>query len=170
EVRRLRRGFHLAGGMEATGGASGTSPHVTAPNPYAPPNAPVSDVAAAPQSKVPQYIVAILVGLQLLGTLQVGGGYVELVNKGALNAYGLLFGSSGSLCLYVGAVLAAITGVRGRVLFILGAVGLGLLVWNSGGLYPWTVVAAVGAVLGVAGWWITSTARNARMVVAKAGR
>jgi len=135
---------------------------MTTPNPYAPPRTALSDVkAVAPQSKVPQYIVAALVGLQLVGSLRFSEIYLELVRTGAVHPLALLFGFSGSLCLYAGAILAAINGVRGRILFLLAAVGLALSVRYWIWFWPGTTVAAFGAVLGVAGWWITRRALKA---------
>ena len=130
------------------------------PNPYKPPNAPVSDVQAVP-SKYPRYVVAGLVAVQMLGTLYYSGVYVELARRSVASPLALILGAPASACLYVAAILAVISHSRGRLLFLFGAIGLALSVPLWGWQYVWSLLPAFGAALGMVGWWITRRTNEA---------
>jgi hypothetical protein len=133
-------------------------------NPFTPPNAAVTDVQPV-QSKMPQYVIAALIAIQLLATIRYAGAYFELVRVGAAHPAALLFGAPASLCLYIAAIVMVFGGSRGRRLFLFGAVGLALSVPFWGGPYLWTVVAGCGAALGAGGWWVTGRARRSEIPV-----
>lgn len=128
-------------------------------NPFAAPTAqiadPEADASNSRKSRLPRYIVAVLIAVQLAATWRFSWTYFELVRTGAARPLALLFGGIGSICLYVAAILALAKQPRGQALFLVAAVSLGLSVPMWGLPYAWSWVAGYGALLGVLGWWIT---------------
>ena len=126
---------------------------MTSRNPYAPPKATVADLHPS-ESRAPRYAIAALVAVQLLASWYYSGVYFELVRTGGAHPLALLLGIAGSLCLYVAAILIVTTRSRGEAVFLAAAVALASSVPMWRWPYPWSLVAAYGAALGVAGWWI----------------
>lgn len=123
------------------------------PNPYQPPQAIVGE-PPAPPGRFLRYLVAGLVALQLLLTFRYSGLYYELVRAGAAPLAALLLGLPSSVCLYVAAVLLVVTRTHGHRLFFVAGLGLALSVPLWQWPYVWAGVAAFGAILGAAGWWV----------------
>ncbi len=118
----------------------------------------VIDADAAPEEPPrsalsPRFAIVALIAFQLLAALGFGAKYVALARSGDVFAVAAVFTVPASLCLYAGAVLLALRPGRGRALFIIAAVGLGLSVPAWGISYGWTWPMAFGAMLGLAGAW-----------------
>src|SRR5262245_38944899 len=116
---------------------------MTTPSPVTPPNPPVPDVRTAPDKRL-RYVVAISVAVQLVATLIYSPVCIELVRSGAATPLALLLGVLGSICLYSAAILAVTTRSRGRLLFILAAIGFGVSADLWGWLTPCASVALYG--------------------------
>lgn len=123
------------------------------PNPDTPPNAVLAD-ARPVKIELPQYVFAALIVMQFLATLRYSEIYFELALTGAVPFLALFLAVPASVCLYAAAIFMLLRGSRGKRLFLLAAVGLALTVPLWGWPSVWSVVAAFGAALGVAGWWI----------------
>ena len=92
---------------------------MTADNPFQPPRAVVDDAAIdSPRSRLPVAALAILGGLLLLWLLRWMPLCWTLVQEGAMNPVGPLLATIGSVCLYVGLLLAIPAGVRGKNFFL----------------------------------------------------
>jgi hypothetical protein len=101
----------------------------------------------------PRFVVVALISFQLLATLNYVGRYVALASGGDVYGVAALLTLPASLCLYAGALLLALRPGRGRVPFIVAAVGLGLSVPAWGVSAGWTWPMAFGAMLALAGAW-----------------
>jgi hypothetical protein len=101
----------------------------------------------------PRFAVVALIAFQLLVALGYAGKYIELARGGDVYAVAAILTVPASLCLYIGALLLALRPGRGRALFIVAAVGLGLSLPAWGISYGWTWPMAFGSMLGLAGAW-----------------
>jgi len=109
--------------------------------------------ASPPGTPPARFVVVALIAFQLLAALSLAGKYIELARGGDVYALAALLSAPSSLCLYAGAVLLALRPGRGRALFVVAAVGLGLSLPAWGVAYGWTWPMALGAILGLAGAW-----------------
>lgn len=111
--------------------------------------------AAAPQRTAlsPRFAIVALIAFQLLAALGYGSKYVALARGGDVFAVAAVLTVPASLCLYAGALLLALRPGRGRALFIVAAVGLGLSLPAWGVSYGWSWPIAFGAMLALAGAW-----------------
>ena len=101
----------------------------------------------------PRFAIVALIVFQLLAASSFLGKYIALVQGDDQFKIAACLTVPASLCLYVGAALLALRPGRGRALFIVAAVGLGLSLpaWGVG--YGWTWPMAFGAMLALAGAW-----------------
>jgi hypothetical protein len=119
-------------------------------------DATVDTEAAAPSDPSalsPRFVVVALIAFQLLVALSYAGKYVALTRGGDVYAVAALLTVPASLCLYIGALMLALRPGRGRALFVVAAVGLGLSLPAWGVSYGWTWPMAFGSMLGLAGAW-----------------
>jgi hypothetical protein len=108
---------------------------------------------APPSALSPRFAVVALIAFQLLVALSYAGKYIDLARGGDVYAVAAILTVPASLCLYIGALLLALRPGRGRALFIVAAVGLGLSLPAWGISYGWTWPMAFGSMLGLAGAW-----------------
>ncbi|MGN6527306.1 MAG: hypothetical protein ACTHL8_13045 [Burkholderiaceae bacterium] len=106
--------------------------------------------ARAPQ---PRLLVALLIGLQAMAALAYGAKYAELARAGGIYGLATALALPAALALYAGAVLLLARPGRGRALFFIAAVGLGLSIPAWGVDATWTWPVAAGAMLALAGAW-----------------
>ena len=112
------------------------------------------DVEPPRQPLSPRFVVTALVAFQLLGALNYFPKYLAMARSGAEEfVFAAVLSVPASLCLYAGALLLALRPGRGRVPFIVAAVGLGLAVPGWGVSYAWSWPMALGAMLALAGAW-----------------
>jgi hypothetical protein len=111
------------------------------------------DAEAPPKTLSPRFVVVALIAFQLLAALGYAGKYVTLTRGGDVYLVAALLAAPASLCLYAGALLLALRPGRGRALFIVAAVGLGLSIPAWGIQYGWTWPMAFGSMLSLAGAW-----------------
>jgi hypothetical protein len=100
-----------------------------------------------------KYSVIVLVASQLLASIFYARTCYDLVKTGAAPVLAAALWLPASLCLYIAAVLLAVTRTHGHRLFLFAGFGLALSVPLWGWPYPWTVVAAFGSAMGYIGWW-----------------
>jgi hypothetical protein len=106
--------------------------------------------ARAPQ---PRLLVALLIGLQAMAALAYGAKYAELARAGGVYGLATALALPSAIALYAGAVLLLARPGRGRALFFVAAVGLGLSIPAWGVDASWTWPVAAGAMLALAGAW-----------------
>jgi hypothetical protein len=123
------------------------------PNPYEPPAAELVE-PPAPDSRSSTYLLVGLVSAQFLATLFLAPTYFEFVKTGMASGLALLLWVPGSGCLYAGALLQLSKRRRGKYLFLVSAVCLGLSVRLWAWSYALAIVAAFGAAAGAFGWWL----------------
>jgi hypothetical protein len=113
------------------------------------------DDAEPPRTPLsPRFVIVALVALQLLGALSYLPKYLALARSGAEEfVFAAVLSVPAMLCLLAGAALLALRPGRGRMLFVVAAVGLGLAVAGWGVSYVWSWPVALGAMLGLAGAW-----------------
>ena len=117
-------------------------------------SSPNDDDGDAPRSALqPRFVVAALIAFQLMAALGYAGKYATLARGDSLYGVAAMLAAPASLCLYAGALLLALKPGRGRALFVVAAVGLGLAVPAWGIQYGWTWPMAFGSMLGLAGAW-----------------
>ena len=115
--------------------------------------APLVDEDGPKATLSPRFVVVALIAFQLLAALGYGGKYVTLARGGDVYGVAALLSVPGSLCLYVGAALLALRPGRGRALFVVAAVALGLSIPAWGIQYGWSWPMAFGSMMGLAGAW-----------------
>jgi len=109
---------------------------------------------APPASRLqPRFVVVVLVALQAMGVLEYGSRYLALAAGGGLYAAAAALSLPAVAALYAGALLLLVRPGRGRALFFVAAVGLGLSVPFWGVDAGWTWPAAFGATIALAGAW-----------------
>ncbi len=119
-----------------------------------PPGSSDGDEPDAPRNALqPRFVVVALIAFQLLAALGYIDKYLALPRGEAVYGVAALLAAPASLCLYAGAALLTLRPGRGRALFIVAAVGLGLSVPAWGIQYGWTWPMAFGSMLGLAGAW-----------------
>ena len=101
----------------------------------------------------PRFAIVALIAFQLLAALGYASKYIALARGGDVFAVAAVLTVPASLCLYAGALLLALRPGRGRALFIVAAVGLGLSLPAWGVSSGWSWPMAFGAMLGLAGAW-----------------
>ena len=101
----------------------------------------------------PRFAIVALIAFQLLAALGYASKYIDLARGGDVFAVAAVLTVPASLCLYAGALLLALRPGRGRALFIVAAVGLGLSLPAWGVSYGWSWPMAFGAMLALAGAW-----------------
>lgn len=106
--------------------------------------------ARAPQ---PRLLVALLIGLQAMAALAYADKYAELARAGGVYGLAAALALPAAIALYAGAVLLLARPGRGRALFFVAAVGLGLSIPAWGVDASWTWPVAFGAMLALAGAW-----------------
>src|SRR5882762_10241310 len=111
-----------------------------------------------PSALSPRFVVLALLAFQALGTLSYLGKYIELTRSTAVSPAAAILSVPAALALYAGALLLVLRPGRGRALFFIAAVGLGLAVPFWGISYGWTWPIACGAMLGLAGAWVARAA------------
>lgn len=123
----------------------------------------VVDDASEPQEPTrtplsPRFVIVALIAFQLLAASSFLSKYIALVQGDDQFRIAACLSVPASLCLYAGAALLALRPGRGRTLFIVAAVGLGLSLpaWGVG--YGWTWPMAFGAMLALAGAWFARAA------------
>lgn len=133
-------------------------------DPYAPPVAPVADLAVpqatAARSRLQRYLFAACIALQFAGTLLYAPWLLELVRTGAVSA--LAFGGTvlGDLALYAGGMLVLTRRPGAAIAFAVAAV---LLLASLGG---WTLrfapgwLAAYGVLLAAYGLYLVRRLRH----------
>jgi hypothetical protein len=101
----------------------------------------------------PRFVIVALVVFQLLAASTFLGKYSALVHGDDQFKIAACLSAPASVCLYAGALLLALRPGRGRIVFIVAAVGFGLSLpaWGVG--YGWTWPMAFGAMLALAGAW-----------------
>ena len=101
----------------------------------------------------PRFVIVALIVFQLLAASTFVAKYLALVQGEDQFKIAACLSVPASLCLYVGAVLLVLRPGRGRILFVVAAVGFGLSLpaWGVG--YGWTWPMAFGAMLALAGAW-----------------
>jgi hypothetical protein len=126
---------------------------MTNQNPFQPPVAELAE-PTAPDSRSGAYLLIGLVAAQFLATLFLAPTYFEFVKTGMASGLALLLWVPGSGCLYAGALLQLSKRQRGKYLFLVAAVCLGLSVRLWAWSYALAIVAAFGAAVGAFGWWL----------------
>lgn len=112
------------------------------------------DAQDAPRTPLsPRFVIVALIVFQLMAASTFLGKYSALTHGDDQFRFAAAMTIPASLCLYVGAVLLALRPGRGRLLFIVAAVGYGLSLpaWGVG--YSWSWPMAFGAMLALAGAW-----------------
>ena len=101
----------------------------------------------------PRFAIAALIVFQALAASTFLDKYAALTHGDDQYKVAACLGIAGSACLYLGALLLALRPGRGRALFIVAAVALGLSLpaWGVG--YSWSWPMAFGAILALAGAW-----------------
>jgi len=106
----------------------------------------------------PRFAVLALLAFQAIGVVSYLGKYVELTRTETVSPAAAILSLPAVLALFLGAVLSLLRPGRGRALFIVAAVGLGIAVPFWGISYGWTWPVAAGSVLGLAGAWAARAA------------
>ena len=108
----------------------------------------------APRSALsPRFAIVAGIVFQALAASTFLDKYTALAHGDGQYQFAAALSGAAGACLYVGALLLALRPGRGRTLFILAAVGLGLSLpaWGVG--YSWSWPIALGAILALAGAW-----------------
>lgn len=126
-------------------------------NPYAPPQAVVTDQPTSP-SWLPVKIISGLAVVHLLLTYRYSSACWELVRIGALHPFALLLGVVGAFSLYVAAVLSAFKRRSSGVFFATACIFLSMSYYFWGWYYSSALIVAFGAVLSGLGWWLVRKA------------
>ena len=108
-------------------------------------------------------VFGFLIVVQMIGALNYAHAYYQLSWSGAASPLGLALGAPASLCLYVATAMFLLNPVRGKPMFLVAGVGLGLSTPLWGWSYLWTGVVAMGAALAIAGWCLARGEQAARV-------
>ena len=107
----------------------------------------------APYSKILLYLLCGLIALQFIGTLLDTKLYFDLVRTGTVPAIASVFGVAGNVSLYLAAIRVLLNPRRGRIFFLIAAIGLALSALFLG--WRWGLIAIFGIILGACGYWLT---------------
>jgi len=100
-----------------------------------------------------RFVVAALIVFQALAASTFLGKYVALAHGDDQFRFAAAMSVPASACLYVGALLLALSPGRGRALFIVAAGGFALSLPGWGIGYGWSWPMAFGAMVALAGAW-----------------
>ncbi|GAB2895128.1 hypothetical protein GCM10027046_25310 [Uliginosibacterium flavum] len=125
-------------------------------NPYSPPAAVLSDVPASP-SRLPRYVLAVLIILHLLLLVSTLPMLRRLMSSAAIPPLPHLLALLSDVLLLIGGALLLFSRGRGKIWLLLAGIGLLLataMTWSEPifMFLKWFYLA--GAILGFAGWWI----------------
>jgi len=106
----------------------------------------------------PRLAVLALLAFQVIGVVSYLGKYVELTRTQTVSPAAAILSLPAVAALYLAAAMSLLRPGRGRALFIVAAVGLGIAVPFWGISYGWTWPVAAGSMLGLAGAWAARAA------------
>lgn len=104
-------------------------------------------------------IFILLTSLQLVATLYYSVTVFHLTDVGTIMPLAIIFAVPASFCLYAGTIRFSVNQGKGKILFGIAAIGLGIAAKFLGWPDPWSVNAAAGALIAACGWWL-STGKN----------